>query len=130
MFCFVFFFLQEKIQYNYTFTYQKKGEAQNRFFSFFPEESSKLIRKRNTHNTTEGMWWSICTPYLRKVTRYFLKENKCYQVPAIVKQSKFTRKLTFIQANSRVLLSTVLQQCLTLLIISYKEYWNIHIPKH
>lgn len=52
------------------------------------------------------------------------------QVPAIVSSQNSQRKLTFIQANPRLLLSTVLQQCLTLLIISYKEYWNIDIPKH
>lgn len=128
-FCFVFPPPQDKIQYNCTFTYKKKRGTKQLFF-FFPEKSSKLIRKRNTYNTTEGVWQSIYPPYLHKVTRYFLRENKCYQVPAIyVSSQNSQRKLTFIQANSRLLLSTVLQQCLTLLIISYKEYWNIHIPR-
>ena len=129
LFCFVF--LQDKIQYNCTFTYKKKKKrGTKQLFFCFPEKSSRLIRKRNTRSTTEGMWWSTYPPSLHKVTRYFLRDKKCYQEPATVGSQNSQSKLTFIQANSRLLLSTVLQQCLTSLIISYTEYGNIHMPKH
>lgn len=109
---------------------QKKKKRHKTDIFFFLEKSSKLVRKKGTHSTTEGMLWSIYLPslFVRSLGTSGGKINAA-RYRLIVSSQNSQRKSTFIQANPRLLLSTVLQQGLTGLMDPYRESWSRHIPK-